>query len=118
MLFNDLITLAKAGFTPADVREFLKEKEPEASSSGEPATEKTVTTDPENAPEPEMKKDPIPEQEPQNVTSEPEQSVDYKKQYEEAVEALKKAQAANTRQELPKEEDSSKIFSEAMAAFM
>ena len=116
MLFNDLITLAKAGFTPADVREFLKEKDPEASSASESATEKAVTTDLVTEPEPEKQKDPIPEKESQNVTPEPEQ-VDYKKQYEEAVEALKKAQAANTRQQLP-EEDSGKIFAEAVAAFM
>ena len=116
MIFNDLITLAKAGFTPSDVREFLNSKDPEPVSEGEPETEKTAATIPDPDPEP-AKKDPTPVSEPQNVTPEPEQ-VDYKKQYEQAVEALKKAQAANTRQELPEKEDPSKIFMDAVAGFM
>lgn len=121
MIFNDIVALAKAGFSPADVREFLAastEKTDEPLSASEPAAEETHTTQTETEPTPELEREPA--EGAQNATPEPEQSniIDYKAKYNEALEALKIAQAANTRQELPKESDSEQIFKEAMAAFM
>lgn len=121
MVFGDILALAKAGYTPADVREFLAA---EAASSQEhtgdhepekaPA-EKTETTKPEA--ENVSHETLTPEQAPQNEPEqEPEQ--DYKKKFEDAQAALKKAQAANARQELPQEKSSQEIVNELFASIL
>ncbi len=121
MVFGDILALAKAGYTPADVREFLAA---EAASSQEQAAtheqdeapaEKTETKTPEveNVSHETL----TPGQDPKNEP-EREQEQDYKKKYEEAQEALKKAQAANARQELPQEKSSQEIVNELFASIL
>ena len=121
MKLTDLIDLAKAGYTPADVREFLAsgnkpdvEKTEPGKGSAEDATgEKTETEKKENVSHETLKENTDPEK----PTETPE-AVDYKAQYEAAMEALKKAQAANTKQQQPEGKDDQQIFSEAAALLM
>lgn len=120
MKLTDLIDLAKAGYTPADVREFLAsgnkpdvEKTEPGKGSAEDATgEKTETENKENVSHETLK-----EADPKKPTETPD-AVDYKAQYEAAMEALKKAQAANTKQQQPEPENDNKILMDAVAQFM
>lgn len=89
MKFTDIIALAKQGFTPSDIREFLKlDTEPEtASAAADPAP---VSEDPEPEETP-AAADPEPEETP----ADPEP--DYKQLYEEEK---AKRQAAARKQEV------------------
>lgn len=120
MKLTDLIDLAKAGYTPADVREFLAsgnkpdvEKTEPGKGSAEDATgEKTETEKKEN-----VSCETLEGSDPKKPTETPE-AIDYKAQYEAAMEALKKAQAANTKQQQPEPESDNKILMDAVAQFM
>lgn len=120
MIFSDIVALAKAGYSPADVREFLA-----ATSEEAPKT----TGDIEEGKEPE--KPEIVEKSVENVDKQteakkepetPEQAAGdekYKPLYEQALEDLKKAQAANIRQEIdPNDKTPDDIFNAAALAFM
>ena len=92
---TDLITLAKAGYTPGQVKELiaLSEQEkptiPEEQQGAAAATSEPTTVSPEpikateNAAQPEEPK---------------KEEIDYKQLYERSQEDLKKAQAANINQ--------------------
>lgn len=97
MKFSDVITLAKQGFTPADIREFLKlETEPEQ----EPAA---ADPGPKQEPEEEQPaEDPQQEQEEEQPAADPQP--DYKKLYEEEK---AKRQAAARKQEVAKDDSKS-----------
>ena len=79
MKFEDLVTFAKAGYKPSEVKELL---ELQVESEKEPLLED---------------KEPLPED------KEPE--VDYKKLYEETQEKLKEAQKANVTKDVSNSED-------------
>lgn len=81
MKFTDIIALAKQGFTPADIREFMK-----------------LDTEPEQPAE-----DPQQEQEEQPA-EDPQQEPDYKQLYEEEK---AKRQAAARKQEVAKDDTKS-----------
>ena len=90
---GDLITLAKAGYTPAQVKELitLSEKvdqpKPEEPQGAAPATDEPKSASPE----------PVigaPEKEAQTAAPEKEE-INYKELYEKSQEDLKKAQAVN-----------------------
>lgn len=94
MKFSDVITLAKQGFTPADIREFLKlETEPERSA------EDPAPAEPEQPAE-----DPQQEQEEQPAEDPQQEELDYKKLYEEEK---AKRQAAARKQEVAKDDTKS-----------
>lgn len=120
MKLTDLIDLAKAGYTPADVREFLandkkpdvEKKEPENGSAENAPGKKTDMEKSEN-----VSHETLEDSDPKKPTETPE-AVDYKAQYEAAMEALKKAQAANTKQQQPEPENDNKILMDAVAQFM
>lgn len=120
MKLTDLIDLAKAGYTPADVREFLasgnkpdvEKTEPGKGSTEDATGEKTETEKKEN-----VSHETLEYSDPKKPTETPE-AVDYKAQYEAAMEALKKAQAANTKQQQPEPENDNKILMDAVAQFM
>lgn len=97
MKFSDIVSLAKAGFSPSDVREFLKaaESEPEEKKSGEP--KKDPEPEPEHNPK---EKAATPEDPPRSEDKKPSTEIDYKAKYEEAQEALRLAQAANNQQNI------------------
>lgn len=119
MKFSDIVALAKAGFTPADIRDFLKESAPEEKTPDDkqPETEKQTA---EEAQEPKQEEADKSEKETAEKPPAADASVDYKKQYEQAMEALKLAQAANTRQEMnsaPPESDED-VFTKAALNFM
>lgn len=116
MIFADLLALAKAGYTPADVREFLaaetkSDKETPSDGSEDDAPDEKTDTTTVNVSRETLNQDP------QKSTEEPE-AIDYKAQYEAAMDALKKAQAANTKQKQPEPEDNNKILMDAVAQFM
>ena len=120
MKFSDIIELAKAGFTPKDIRDFLSQEingDPAQSPDDKPA-EKASTP-------PEDKKPPEPE--PGEIHKGSEDKVDndekYKeleKQVEDLKKALTEAQKANTNKDVgdPKKEDPLSIFTKAAANFM
>ena len=116
MIFGDIVALAKAGFTPADIREFMAastpEKEPDKNAE-KPEAKKNepdqITKEKkEDSPDPEMV-DPAEAGTSDNV---------YKLKYEETLEALKKAQEANRSQELPGKESDEEIFAKAALKFL
>ena len=121
MIFSNILALAKAGYTPADVREFLavesasSQEQGETHEQEEAPAEKTETTIPEA--ENVSRETMTPGQDPKNEP-EPEPEQDYKRKFEEAQEMLKKAQAANTRQELPQEKSSQEIVNELFASIL
>ena len=95
MKFSDVITLAKQGFTPADIREFLKlETEPEKENPAE---------DPQQEPEEEQPAE-DPQQEPEEEQPAEDPQPDYKKLYEEEK---AKRQAAARKQEVAKDDSKS-----------
>lgn len=100
MKFTDIIALAKQGFTPADIREFLKlDTEPEEASAGsDPAP---VSEDPVSDPTP-AAADPEPGETP--AAEDPQQEPDYKQLYEEEK---AKRQAAARKQEVAKDDSKS-----------
>ena len=116
MLFSDIIALAKAGYTPADVREFLAVETP---NTGAPEPEKPETTPGEKTDIVDSsveKVDNIELTDPEKPTEAEAEAIDYKAQYEQTKEALAKAQAANVRQELPQEKSSQDIINELFAS--
>ena len=89
---GDLITLAKAGYTPAQVKELItlsekadpaKPEEPQGAAPA-PLEPKSVSPEPERAPEKEAQPE-----EPKK------EEINYKELYEKSQEDLKKAQAQN-----------------------
>lgn len=119
MVFQDIIALAKAGYTPADVREFLaaetepKKEAPSDGSAKETPGEKTDTENTDVSRETSKEHTDL-----EKPTEKAEGAIDYKAQYEAAMEALKNAQAANTKQQQPPKEDDQKTFYSAVAEFM
>lgn len=122
MKFSDIIALAKAGYTPADVREFMKETEPE-----EKTPQQQPETDPEKTPQTQKVVTPDQATDPEKVIdNENVDNVDYKKMYDDLIkkqEDLKKsleaAQASNLKQDASgKKEDPLEIFNKAVAEFM
>ena len=105
MTIKDLISFAKAGWKPADVREFLQEIEPEPSPDPEPGgdPEPEADQEPEGDPEPEANPEPEP---------------DYKKLYEEEKKEREKLQKANTKKEQPEEPTTQEKLNDIMRSFM
>lgn len=100
---KDVVSLAKAGYKPADVKELIEmSKEPEPEVKPEPAPE----VKPE--PEPEVKPDPV---------TEPE--IDYKAKYNELLEANRKAALTrdNSGSE-PQQKTAEEIVNEALIGLL
>lgn len=94
MKFTDIIALAKQGFTPADIREFMKlDTEPE-----QPAE------DPAPAESEQPAEDPAPAELEQPEEEDPQQEPDYKQLYEEEK---AKRQAAARKQEVATDDSKS-----------
>ena len=120
MKFSDIIELAKAGFTPKDIRDFLSQEinsDPPSSPDDKPAEKPPKQPEDKNPPEPE----------PGEIHKGSEEKVDndekYKeleKQVEDLKKALAEAQKDNTKKDVgdPKTEDPMSIFTKAAADFM
>lgn len=118
MKFADIVALAKAGYTPADVRDFMAatsekpEPGPDETTEGSKPEEKTVDNSVENVDAP---KKPLPDPvKPEDAASENK----YKELYEKAVQDLKKAQAENTRTKQPEVDDPEKILLNLAATYL
>ena len=83
MKFSDILDLARQGYKPSDIKEFLSIN--------------TDNTEPEPKPDPEP--DPKPE-------PDPEPELDYKKMYEDTLKKLDALQKANQRQQIEEHKDS------------
>ena len=100
----DLLSFAKAGYTPKDVKELLSMDVPESKES--PGVIQEPIKAPASAePEPEQK---TPEIIPEKVStttpeSAPAEVIDYKAKYTELEEKMKKLQEQNTKQDISKE---------------
>lgn len=99
---TDLIALAKAGYTPANVKELITLSETaDAAKAEEPQGAPEAPTEPKSeSPEPE--KTTATENEPKQATQE--EIVDYKALYEKTAAELKAAQAANRSQSAPEDD--------------
>lgn len=113
----DLITLAKAGYTPSQVKELItlseKADPPKPEEPKEPAG---APTEPKPAdPKPEENK--APENDPEEK---PEETVNYKELYEKTLADLKTAQEANRAGSQPEDKsaDLEKHLTETFASFM
>ena len=82
-IFNDVVSLAKAGWKPSDVKAILE-------------------MDQKKDPEPEKELQPVSKSEEKKEKAEPE--IDYKAKYEEAQKKLDKIYDDNSRKEVTKEE--------------
>ena len=114
---KDLIDLAKAGYTHANIRELiLLSEKAEPQKTEEPKEPAGAPIEPKPAEtKPEENKAPEKEQE-----EKPEETVDYKALYEKTVADLKAAQEANRSGSQPEEtpEDAHKHLTETIASFM
>lgn len=92
MNVNDLIALAKAGYTPEFLTKLL---------GVETEEKKEIELPKEPEPEPEPQPDPKPEPEPEpHPEPQPEPEIDYKALYEEEQKKVKKLQAQNVQKDI------------------
>ena len=114
---KDLIELAKAGYTPANVRELISLSETaEPQKTEEPKEDAPAPIKPKSAdPDPEENKEPEKE-----LEAKPEETVDYKALYEKSQADLKAAQEANRSSSQPEDKsaDMEKHLVETIASFM
>ena len=108
----DLLSFAKAGYTPKDVKELLTMEVPETKKSED------VKKDPEKDPDPEENKkgqETVEEHQQKDPTSNEDPGsdkiIDYKLKYEEAQETIKKLQEQNTKQDMSGEKVSDPLGS-------
>ena len=109
----DLLSFAKAGYSPKDVKELLSMEIPEQLNPAE-VSQITEQKDAENS-----------AKEPENVLpsqndSEDAEDIDYKKLYEEEAEKVKQLQTMNTKQDASNKdhEDPEKAFDDFLRSFM
>ena len=109
----DLLSFAKAGYSPKDVKELLTMELPEPKNP-EVIPEVSEQKDAENLPE-ESKQD-LPSQ----VDNAKVEDIDYKAKYEELEEKMKKLQEQNTRQDISgeKSEDPMQGFDDFLKSLM
>ena len=121
MILSDIISLAKAGYTPADVREFLAAKDPEKRPEQEPAQIEQEAAPAQKADHVEKPVENVEIQQAENQQGEPAADpgkvIDYKAKYEEAQAALQLAQEANTKQQQPKQESAEEVLEKLYQAF-
>lgn len=124
MILFDIILFAKAGYTPADVREFLAAKDPERKPEQEAAQieqEAAPAQKADHVEKPVENVDNIQQAENQQgePAADPAKVIDYKAKYEEAQQALKLAQEANTKQPQPSETKTAQdILNECFASII
>ena len=114
---TDLIALAKAGYTPANVKELISLSETaEPQKTKEPKEDAPAQTPPKSA-DPEPEETTAPEKEPE---AKPEETVDYKALYEKSQADLKAAQEANRSSSQPEDKsaDMEKHLAETISSFM
>lgn len=114
---KDLIELAKAGYTPANVKELISLSETaDPQKTEEPKEPAGATTEPKPA-ETKPEETKAPEKEPEDK---PEEAVDYKALYEKSQADLKAAQEANRSSSQPEDKsaDMEKHLAETFASFM
>lgn len=111
MKISEIVALAKAGFTPGDVREFLAAEKAEAASEDQKVEDPGKEPDEKAGDVDKVVENVEKNTQPTDRKTEPElkQDADYKRMYEESQEALKLAQEANTHREIPPSESSQDI---------
>lgn len=96
----DLLSFAKAGYSPKDVKELLTMEVPETKKAEEEKKEEKVP-DPEENEKGQKTPENVPEKAPtSNEDPEGGKIIDYKSKYEEAQETIKKLQEENTKKDM------------------
>ena len=114
---KDLIDLAKAGYTPANIRELISLSEKaETPKTEEPKEDAPAPNEPKSA-DPKPEENNAPEKDPEDK---PKEAVDYKALYEKTAADLKAAQEANRSGSQPEDKsaDMEKHLTETIASFM
>ena len=123
---KDLIELAKAGYTPAAVKELITLSEKaEPVKTEEPKEPAVATNEPKpavatNEPKPAEAKPEENKAGENESQGKPEEAVDYKKLYEKTLADLKTAQEANRKESQPEDKsaDMEKHLADTFASFM
>lgn len=101
LTLSDLLSFAKAGYSPKDVKELLTMEIPETKKSEDVIQEKPAPAEPESE---QKTEEIIPQKDsttaPGDATAE---DIDYKAKYTELEEKMKKLQEQNTKQDISKE---------------
>lgn len=122
MNLTDIITLAKQGYKPADIKELIaladnvNQEQPAVIQQEQGQSEEANSEDTaQNEPTVDAN-----EQKPDEPPADTTQGINYKELYEKTQADLKKAQQFNTRQTLtePTTKTDEEIFSEAVRSFM
>lgn len=114
MKLTDIIALAKAGYTVAEVKELMAMEQQETEQPAQPETDPKQPAQPET----ESKQPAQPETEPKQP-AQPE--TDYKTLYEQAQNDLKIAQQENiklSKKEQDKTEDDEKLLADLVSSFI
>lgn len=112
MTLNDIITLAKQGYKPADIKELIQMSE--GQDDAPQVEQSAISTQSENS---ESENAPIEEDAVQ--APEAEQSVDYKKLYEEEKKKVETIQQSNVKKNIQGNETSDiDVFNELAKSFM
>lgn len=109
----DLLSFAKAGYSPKDVKELLSMEIPEQLNPSE-VSQITEQKDAEN-----LAKEPK-EDLPSQIDTDNAEDIDYKKLYEEEAEKVKQLQTMNTKQDASNKdvEDPEKAFDDILRSLM
>lgn len=122
MTLTDIITLAKQGYKPADIKELIAladnvDNEQQADNQQEQVQSEGANSEDtaENQPTVDAK-----EQKPTEPPANNEQGINYKELYEKSQADLAKAQQFNTRQTVtqPNDKTDEELFSEVVKSFM
>lgn len=109
----DLLSFAKAGYSPKDVKELLSMEIPEQLNPSEVSqiTEQKGAENSAKEPEKDL---------PPQIDTEDAEDIDYKKLYEEEAEKVKQLQTMNTKQDASNRDldDPEKAFDDILRSFM
>ena len=107
----DLLSFAKAGYSPKDVKELLTMEVPETKKAESEQKEEKLPDPEENKKEQKTEEKDLQKDSTSNQDTESKKIIDYKLKYEEAQETIKKLQEQNTKQDMSGEKVSDPLGS-------
>lgn len=103
---GDLLSFAKAGYSPKDVKELLSIEIPETKKAESDAQEGTLPDPEENEKEQKTEEKILQKDSTSDQETEGNKIIDYKSKFEEAQETIKKLQEQNTKKDISGEKSS------------
>lgn len=97
---GDLLSFAKAGYSPKDVKELLSMEIPETKKAEDDGREEQLPDPEENEKEQKTEENILQNDSTSNQESEGNKIIDYKLKYEQAQETIKKLQEQNTHKDI------------------